>query len=92
MLIKQIKILEVFPTAIFARVFQSGTSQAIRIPKAIQTDRKEFLIQKIGEGYVLYPVDDPWFPLCFSIGQMPEDYMKDREQPSLDDLRDRGIM
>ncbi|MBQ6476165.1 MAG: AbrB/MazE/SpoVT family DNA-binding domain-containing protein [Clostridia bacterium] len=65
-----------------AKVFQSGNSQAIRIPKEVQTNLREFYIRKIGDGYILYPVDDPWFPLRLSIGQMQEEFMTDREQPS----------
>ena len=72
-----------------AKVFQSGNSQAIRIPKEVQTDRQEFIIRKVGEGYILCPVDDPWFPLRLSIGQMPADFMDDREQPTMADLPDR---
>ena len=75
-----------------AKVFQSGNSQAIRIPKEVQTDRKEFLIRKMGEGFILCPVDDPWFPLRLSIGQMPEGFMADREQPSWDEMSDREEM
>ncbi len=72
-----------------AKVFQSGNSQAIRIPKEVQTDRQEFIIKKVGNGYILYPADDPWFPLRLSIGQMPEDFMTDRDQPSWDDVPER---
>ncbi|MDD5939328.1 MAG: type II toxin-antitoxin system VapB family antitoxin [Lachnospiraceae bacterium] len=72
-----------------AKVFQSGNSQAIRIPKEVQTDQKEFLIRKVGEGYVLIPEDDPWFPLRLSIGQMPDDFMENREQPSMDEVTKR---
>ena len=74
-----------------AKVFQSGNSQAIRIPEEIQTDRKEFTIRKIGDGYLLFPVDDPWFALRNSIGQMPEDYMQDREQPAWSDVPEREV-
>ena len=70
-------------------VFQSGNSQAIRIPKEVQTDRKEFAIRKAGDGYILFPTDDPWFPLRFSIGQVPEDFMPDREQPTWKDVPER---
>lgn len=72
-----------------AKVFQSGNSQAIRIPKEVQTERKEFLIRKVGDGYVLFPTDDPWFPLRLSIGQMPDDFMSDREQPDWDEVSPR---
>ena len=72
-----------------AKVFQSGNSQAIRIPKEVQTDQKEFSIQKLGEGYILFPADDPWYPLRLCIGQMPEDFMPDREQPEWREVPER---
>lgn len=72
-----------------AKVFQSGNSQAIRIPKEVHTDQKEFAIRKVGEGYILFPADDPWFPLRLSIGQMPDDFMADREQPSWEEVPER---
>ena len=65
-----------------AKVFQSGNSQAIRIPKELQTNMKEFNIQKIGAGYILFPKDDPWFPLRNSIGTLPDDFLEDRGQPA----------
>ena len=72
-----------------AKVLQSETSQAVCIPEEMRTDQQEFLIQKVGNGYILCPMDDPWFPLRLSIGQMPEDFMADREQPSWDDFPQR---
>lgn len=72
-----------------AKVFQSGNSQAIRIPKEFRTDLNEFTIRKVGEGFILFPSDDPWFPLRLSIGQIPDDFMTDREQPSWDDITER---
>ena len=72
-----------------AKVFKSGNSQAIRIPKEVQPDLPEYAIRKVGSGYILFPADDPWFPLRFSIGQMPDDFMSDREQPSWDEVPER---
>ena len=74
-----------------ASVIQNGDYQAIRIPTEMQTERKDFLIRKVGEGYLLSPIDDPWFPLRLSMGQMPEDFMADREQPSWDDVPERDM-
>lgn len=71
------------------RVFQSGNSQAVRIPKELRTEKVEFYIRRIGDAFVLYPVDDPWFPLRATMGTFPQDYMEDREQPSLLDLPER---
>ena len=72
-----------------AKIFQSGNSQAIRIPKELRTEEKEFTIRRVGEGYILYPVDDPWFPVRQVIGTFPDDFMNDREQPSMQDIPDR---
>jgi antitoxin VapB len=64
-----------------AKVFTSGNSQAVRIPKELRTDKKEFIIRKMGDGYMLLPKDDPWFAIRESMGKIPDDFMNDREQP-----------
>ena len=69
-----------------AKVFQSGNSQAIRIPKEMQTSEKEFIIRKYGSCFFLIPVEDPWALLRQSVGQADDDFSFDRNQPSLDDL------
>ena len=75
-----------------AKVFQSGNSQAIRIPKEFKTDCKEFYIRKFGECFYLIPTDDPWRLVKESIGGVPDDFMEDREQPSLVDLPEREML
>lgn len=72
-----------------AKVFQSGNSQAIRIPKEMQTTEKEFIIRKSGDCYFLIPVDDPWALLRQCIGQADEDITFDRDQPLLNELTER---
>ena len=72
-----------------AKVFQSGNSQAIRIPREVHTEQREFFIRRLGDGFILIPVDDPWFPLRNSIGMIPDDFMNDREQPSWDSVPER---
>ena len=71
-----------------AKIFQSGNSQALRIPKECQTDQKEIIMKKIGSAYLLLPVDDPWAGLKASMGRIPDDFMEDREQPNTQDLRE----
>lgn len=75
-----------------AKVFQSGNSQAIRIPKEMQTDQKEFIIKKYGNCYYLIPEDEPQALLKQSLGQMDQDTPFDREQPMLTDLPERETM
>ena len=72
-----------------AKIFQSGNSQAIRIPKEAQTDQKEFFIRRLGKGFILFPTDDPWYPLRESIGMIPDDFMEERSQPSMDHMSER---
>lgn len=75
-----------------AKVFQSGNSQAIRIPNEVRTEQHEFSIQRFGEGFILLPVNDPWAALRTSIGAMPHDFMEDREQPSWDNVSEREVL
>ena len=42
------------------KVFKSGNSQAIRIPKEYQIDADELFINKIGNTIVIFPKNDPW--------------------------------
>ena len=72
-----------------AKVFQSGNSQAIRIPKEMQTSQTEFIIRKYGNCYYLIPPEDPQALLKQSLGQMDNDTPFEREQPNLTDLPER---
>ena len=72
-----------------AKVFQSGNSQAIRIPQEMRTEKKEYCINKIGDIYIAFPSDDPWASVRQVIGTFPEDFMENRDQPSWDDVAQR---
>ena len=72
-----------------AKVFQSGNSQAIRIPREMQTTEKEFIIRKSGNCLFLIPADDPWALLRECIGCADEELTFDRSQPLLNDLPER---
>ena len=72
-----------------AKVFQSGNSQAIRIPKEMHTTEKEYIIRKSGNCLFLFPSNDPWALLRQSVGQVDEDILFERDQPMLDDLPER---
>ena len=67
-----------------AKVFQSGNSQAIRIPKEMHTDEKEFIIRKYGSCYYLIPTSDPWALLRQSFDSNV-DFEFERDQPMLND-------
>ena len=71
------------------RVFQNGNSQAIRIPQNLRTEKKEFYIRKIGDIFIAYPTDDPWAPARQAIGSFSDDYMDERNQPSVEEISER---
>lgn len=75
-----------------AKVFQSGNSQAVRIPKELQTKEKEFIIRKYGNCYFLIPADDPWALLAQCVGQMDADTPFERDQPTLAELPAREAL
>jgi len=67
-----------------SKVFISGNSQAVRLPKEYQVEEKELYIQKIGDTIILFPKNDPWKLFEKSLNEFSDDYMKDgREQPGM---------
>lgn len=75
-----------------AKVFRCGNSQAIRIPKEMQTSEKEFIIRKYGNCYFLLPKGDPWALLRQCIGQADEEITLERQQPLLNELPEREAL
>jgi len=71
-----------------AKIFKSGNSQAVRLPKEFQFSGDEVYIKKIGRGVILIPKDDPWEIFEQSLGDFTEDYMSERIQPPLEDRED----
>ncbi|MBN2341026.1 MAG: AbrB/MazE/SpoVT family DNA-binding domain-containing protein [Deltaproteobacteria bacterium] len=72
------------------RVFKSGNSQAVRIPKEFATEDTELFIQKVGCSLVLTSPKHIWEGFETSIEEFSEDLFENgREQPAMqvrDDL------
>jgi antitoxin VapB len=67
-----------------SKVFTSGNSQAIRLPKEYQVDEKELFIQKIGNTIILFPKKNPWESFERSLREFSDDFMEDgRQQPEM---------
>ena len=67
-----------------SKVFISGNSQAIRLPKEYQVKDKELYIKKIGSTIILFSKKNPWEAFERSLAEFTEDFMKDgRNQPPL---------
>lgn len=67
-----------------AKVFTSGNSQAVRIPKEYHIDHSEMVIKKIGTTIILYPQSKSWKNLKKSFSEFTDDFMEEgRNQPPL---------
>ncbi len=69
-----------------ARIFKSGNSQAVRLPKEFQFNGNEVYIKKAANGVILIPKDEPWAMFEESLDEFTDDYMEGpRIQPPLED-------
>lgn len=65
------------------RVFRSGNSIAVRIPKDFGLKEGEVYIVKEGEKLVIIPKEKRWEALFELLSSVPEtkDFLKERKQP-----------
>lgn len=67
-----------------AKLFQNGSSQAVRLPKAFRIPGNDVKIFKKGSQVILEPIETTWDSLFESLSEFPEDFMKDgRNQPAM---------
>ena len=64
-----------------ARLFQSGRSQAVRLPKEYRFAGTEVVVKHFGNGVLLLPVDDPWQTLAAGLAAFEPGFEIIREQP-----------
>jgi antitoxin VapB len=60
-----------------AKIFRSGNSQAVRIPKAFQMEGDEVEIERKGELLLLRPKKRSWDTFSESLHKFTEDFMRD---------------
>ena len=66
------------------KVFTSGNSQAVRIPKEFHIDFSELFIKKIGSSIILTPKESNWENLERSLSEFSDDFMTEgRSQPAM---------
>jgi len=65
-----------------SKVFISGNSQAVRLPKEYQVQDKELYIKKVGSTIILFPKTKPWEAFERSLSEFTDEFMADgRNQP-----------
>ena len=61
-----------------AKIFKSGNSQAVRIPKEFQLEGTEVEIQRRGDALILRPKRKSWAPLLESLEKFSDDFIGER--------------
>ena len=76
-----------------AKVFWSGRSQAVRLPKEFRFQAGEVRIRRHGSAVILEPVAEDWSWLDALAGRLDEDFVRavderpePQERPALDEL------
>ncbi len=64
-----------------ARLFQSGRSQAVRLPKEYRFVGTEVVVKHFGNGVLLLPLDDPWQTLAAGLAAFEPGFELTRQQP-----------
>jgi len=75
-----------------AKLFWSGRSQAVRLPKDFRFRGEEVRIRRRGSAVILEPVGDDWSWLDVIVGKLDDDFVQavneqpeQQERPELDD-------
>ena len=76
-----------------AKVFWSGRSQAVRLPKEFRFEGEEVRIRRHGSAVILEPISDDWDWLDALVGKLDKDFVdavreqpKAQERPEIDEF------
>lgn len=79
-----------------AKVFMTGRSQAVRLPKEYRVTGESVYVKRLGNGILLLPkTSDRWAGSFAALDEFPRDFTIDRDQhqtprPGLENLFDAG--
>ncbi|MFT4191413.1 MAG: type II toxin-antitoxin system VapB family antitoxin [Comamonas sp.] len=64
-----------------AKLFTSGRSQAVRLPKSLRFDGSEVIAKRFGNGVLLLPMDNPWQLIREALDEFEPGFELQRDQP-----------
>jgi antitoxin VapB len=64
-----------------AKLFQTGRSQAVRLPKNYRFEGEEVIVKHFGGGVLLLPLSDPWSCMSAALEMFEPGFEIEREQP-----------
>lgn len=62
-----------------AKLFHSGRSQAVRLPKAFRFSGEEVAIKHFGNGVLLLPLQNPWQLMQDALDEFEPEFLLERE-------------
>ena len=66
-----------------AKIFQSGRSQAIRLPKEFRFEGKEVVVKHFGNGVLLLPLNNPWEIMQEAVFEFEDNFLFEREDQGI---------
>lgn len=66
-----------------AKLFMSGRSQAVRLPKNLRFEGEEVVARRFGNGVLLLPVQAPWQVMREALSEFEPGFVLEREQPEV---------
>lgn len=72
-----------------AKLFTSGRSQAVRLPKELRFEGTEVIARRFGNGVLLLPIEAPWEVMREALDEFDADFAIERNQPPLQ-VRENG--
>jgi antitoxin VapB len=90
--LRQARVVKSQPTLAEAKVFMTGRSQAVRLPKEYRVTGDSVFVKRFGNAIVLVPkTGDRWAGLFAALDEFPRDFTLERRQgqaprAGLDDL------
>lgn len=66
-----------------AKLFQTGRSQAVRLPKEYRFEGTEVMVKHFGNGVLLMPLNDPWSMMQAALEQFEPGFHIERDQPTV---------
>lgn len=63
-----------------AKIFQTGRSQAVRLPKAFRFNSEEVAIKRFGNGVLLLPIENPWDMMQDALSEFEVGFQMERAE------------
>ena len=71
-----------------AKVFESGHSQAVRLPKKFRFEEDEVFVQRIGDAVLLTPKDAAWKTFMDGVNSFTDDFLADGRMQDIQQKRE----